>query len=1088
MVRACSLTAFWCALFYLSSLSVSGFAQEVSQEEAAAIRDYRVAVAFQKKKLFAQAATRWTQFLQKHAKDKRLAAAHLNLGVCRFGERKFPEAATIFRDVLTKYPKFEQRDRARFNIGMCQYNISLGLQDVADQKTGAEATQAQTAAATSFKNAAVEFDKLVKEFPKSTQLVNALFYQAECLSFSGDFKAAVPFYDRIVKQHATSPVAADATYGLGLAHADLGSHEEARKVFDEFTKKFAQDERVDESRLRAGAALVELKRHAEAEKLFAQVQAVQDSPYAEWALYQQALAVQAQEKLPQAASLFESLPKRFPQGEYLSASLLAGGKCRFTSKQYPQAVTNFNAVIARKDAQVSEASWLLGRTQIAMNKPADAVRTLDAGIKAHQPIPNSSDSMLPNMQFTRLEALAAQPNLRKTTPPLFADFAAKNTEHPRAADAVYRAAFVALELADYANSQKYAGSFLANAKFAKHELTPELLFISAESHLLAETADVAKATASYQRLIAEYADSTHVPVAKLRVGYCLYTQKQYPQAIAHLTPLAGTLKDNDHKAEAFLLLGRSQMDSGKTAPSIAALRSAYQANSKWARGDEVLLLLGTQLRAAKDLNAARTELQRLDSQFKQSTYRDRAWFLIGEIALDQKQVDPAISAFRKVATEFPNSEQAPGALYNAASALISKPDLNAATTELTNLLTKYAKADIANDARYLRADCQFQQDKFQPAAADFTAFLAVPPTATDEVATELRNNARYRLALCQLKLKQVASGIAGLESLLKDAKAFADADRAWYDLGFAYLDTGDQKPKAKTAFQTLATTFPQSSLAGEAWFRVGEIQSGDDQKTEAATSFANGLKAKTLTPELKESLLYQLGETQYDLKQYKEASASFLAQIKAAPAGTLLVPAHFRAGECFHTQGEFAAALPHYDIVIKAANAKYLPNALYRAGDSAGALKKWPDSQKNYDRLIKEFPKFYAINEARFGLGLALQNQNQLDAAVKVYEDVTKKTTSPTAAKCRFIIGEIAFSRKKYDEATGHFLEVAVGYPEKEAYFEWQALSHLEAGRCFIELQNFKQAREELQTVVGKFAKHPRAKDAQTLLTQIKDK
>ena len=76
----------------------------------------------------------------------------------------------------------------------------------------------------------------------------------------------------------------------------------------------------------------------------------------------------------------------------------------------------------------------------------------------------------------------------------------------------------------------------------------------------------------------------------------------------------------------------------------------------------MLLLLGTQLRATKDFNGARAELQKIDAQFKESTYRDRAWFLLGEVALDLKQADAAIAAFRKVASDFPKSDRPAGSL------------------------------------------------------------------------------------------------------------------------------------------------------------------------------------------------------------------------------------------------------------------------------------------------------------------------------------------------------------------------------------------------------------------------------------------
>ena len=187
----------------------TAFAQEVTPEEAAAIREYRVAIAFQKKKLFAQAAVRWTQFLQKHPKDKRLPSAHLNLGVSQFGDRNFPEAAAVFRDVLAKYGGFEQRDRAQFNLGMCHYNTSLALQDTADAtKTEAEQKKAQAAAAAEFRKAAVEFDKLVKGFAKSVQLATVLMTKP-------DLNGATAELSKLLTTYAKSDIANDAKYLRG---------------------------------------------------------------------------------------------------------------------------------------------------------------------------------------------------------------------------------------------------------------------------------------------------------------------------------------------------------------------------------------------------------------------------------------------------------------------------------------------------------------------------------------------------------------------------------------------------------------------------------------------------------------------------------------------------------------------------------------------------------------------------------------------------------------------------------------------------------------------------------------------------------
>jgi TolA-binding protein len=145
---------------------------------------------------------------------------------------------------------------------------------------------------------------------------------------------------------------------------------------------------------------------------------------------------------------------------------------------------------------------------------------------------------------------------------------------------------------------------------------------------------------------------------------------------------------------------------------------------------------------------------------------------------------------------------------------------------------------------------------------------------------------------------------------------------------------------------------------------------------------------------------------------------------------------------------------------------------------------KWEESRLHFETLLKEYPDFEQAPEARYGLGFALQNLNRLDEATQTYIQVTEETDTESAAKARFMAGECAFAQKKYEEAWQHFLEAALGY----SYPEWQALGHFEAGRCFIELGQFQQARDSLQTIVDKFPDHPRAGDAAKLIASIKDK
>jgi TolA-binding protein len=111
----------------------------------------------------------------------------------------------------------------------------------------------------------------------------------------------------------------------------------------------------------------------------------------------------------------------------------------------------------------------------------------------------------------------------------------------------------------------------------------------------------------------------------------------------------------------------------------------------------------------------------------------------------------------------------------------------------------------------------------------------------------------------------------------------------------------------------------------------------------------------------------------------------------------------------------------------------------------------------------------------------ALQQQEQLDAAVRVYQQVKQETETETAAKATFMIGEIEFGRKRYEDAIEAFLLVTVGYP----YESWQALARFETARCFVELGDEQRAVQTLNEMISKHADHPRVADAKTMLSKL---
>jgi len=1042
-----------CALMVQITISSrASYAQQADTVDPVATREYAVALGFQKKKLFEQAAARWTQFIAKYGNDTRIPNAHYHLGVCQLQSGN-AEAAATFIKVLTQFPKFEQRDAVQFNLGLALYNKALISKTPDD-----------------FKAAAVEFAKVPAQYAQSPHIPSALYYQAECVFQAGDRPGAITLYQKLIAEHAADPLLSTALFALATTQQEVGQNAEAVTTYRSFLEKFPTDRKAAECRLRLGLTLTELKNHAEAEKEFATAAGVKDFSLADLALFHQARSKRTQNQLPEAAALFESLPQKFKDSEYVAVAQLEGGKCRFLANQFPQAKNAFTAVMNAKTTESLEAAWWLGKTLIQIKQAAAAIPILDQAITEW---PQSE--FLPDLNFTRIEAIHEDEKRRPETVTLYAQFADKFATDELAADARYRAALTALQLNDLVVAQQQSDLFVSNAAFKSHPLLPDAIFVAAESRLVGATPDLAAADALYHRMITEFPEHPQTPRASVRIGFCLFSREQYDPAIASLTAVVPGLKVPELVAEAQFLIGISQTAMKRRPEALAALRAARQAKADWERGDEVLLALATALVDSDQPDAAIVELNQLIQQFPKSEYGDRAWFRLGEIQAGQKKFDAAVAAFQQVVARYPASEFAPLALYGAGSTLFDKADHAGAINQLNGLLSQFPNSAIATDGLYMRGLCQHRQKNYPAAVVDLQEFLKLNP-ANENV----KLDAHYSLVLCHAGLKQHDQTILVASELLKLKPDYAAADKVMYELAFAYSETGKTKESADT-FRQLATKYPDSELAPECWLRVADYHATEKQFAEAIAACVQGL-TKVKDPKLKEQLQFRLGSSQFTADAFADAATTLQAQITEHPQGSLLIDATWLVAESLFRQNKYQEAVPWYQKTIDAKPEKYHARALYRAGTCANELKQWSLGQQYFTALTTQFPKFEQLGEALYGLGFDLQNQNQLDQASAVYERVTKETNTESAAKARFMMGECAFAQKKYDIAWQHFLEAALGYP----YPEWQALGHFEAARCFIELKMPDNAINSLREVVEKFPKHERAKDAAKLLADLK--
>ena len=299
------------------------------------------------------------------------------------------------------------------------------------------------------------------------------------------------------------------------------------------------------------------------------------------------------------------------------------------------------------------------------------------------------------------------------------------------------------------------------------------------------------------------------------------------------------------------------------------------------------------------------------------------------------------------------------AKYGLAAASFAKEDYSGASRRSANSLPATRSPPLPRGAIPPRPDLPARKAIGFRSQRPGGILNSQPPA--DEAA-----DARYALTLCRIAAKQFDQAAATLATLVQQKPDYPNADRAYYELGHASLQE-NRMDGATAAFRTLAEKFPASPLAAEACFHVGRAheEKADraatpaEKTTEiaaAADAYAAAL-AKAKDAELREKLDYKLADMRFRQKQFEQAATILQTQLREYPGGSLAGPARFLAAECLFVQNKFDEALPLFTKVADDKVEKYQAQAIYRAGTCAMNLKKWPECQKLFETLARDFPR-----------------------------------------------------------------------------------------------------------------------------------
>jgi TolA-binding protein len=413
--------------------------------------------------------------------------------------------------------------------------------------------------------------------------------------------------------------------------------------------------------------------------------------------------------------------------------------------------------------------------------------------------------------------------------------------------------------------------------------------------------------------------------------------------------------------------------------------------------------------------------------------------------------------------------------YNIGYALFKQGKYSDAQFAFRNFIE--AKADVArtNDALLRLGDCYFMTNDIATALEYYNSGLSMKAKASDY--------ALYQRGMIYGVQGRMSDKIASMQKLMDSYPKSVYFDDALYEAGQASLisnnfdkATGyfrkiidenpnstyqvkaqlgealvyyntDQDEKAFKAYKDIVKKYPNTEESRQALAQIKSI-SVSQNKVNEYVEYVKSVPNADLSTSAEDSLMYESAELRYTQGNCEGAVQDFANYLQRYPNAIFALNANYYKSDCLFRQKKYAEALTGYEYVLNQPPGIYTEKSLLNAAISNYALERYDKAMVDYENLEKVAKAKENILTSLAGQLRSSYHLNDCEVAI----DVTKKV----------IASELA---------------------DKDLQNE----AHLIAGRCYVKLEKYAEAKSEL-LIVSKRTNSEMTAESKYLLALIEYK
>jgi TolA-binding protein len=890
---------------------------------------------------------------------------------------------------------------------------------------------------------------------------------------AGDYGKAAADLDALITKAEFSAQLEPAFFTVGSAYFNAPDYKKAIGAFKNYQTKFPNGPHVSEVAYGLAQANLLSKNYAEAAAQFAALE--KDARYHDQALLYEATASKEAGKVDQAIGSLEKL---------------AGGELKT-----PQAVRGA-MLLAQLYSQKGKADKILP----LIGKLHQRMALVDDIVELNTMTVELGDQLLAKANYT--DALQC-----------------------------YQAAYPREQILRLQNDRLAAMQRTVDENLAAARLDP-----SKFGQVAATNNQLKAEMARTQNLLAEFEKLPSVtPAIYIRMARCFYEIDRKWEAAIVYQEIIDRFKSVPEREPALfgLIVSLAEINQPKKAEDRC---EEYLREFKTGpNAGTVGYMLGAVALQANDPRAAQSYFGRMLETQSNSPFRDQMRFLLGNAKFMEGKYDEAATEYKKYLSEFPKGQSIEDANYRLPLTALFAGKYQDAMNQLQAYLQKYPKGQFVSDGKYRLAVCKYAASLYDEVIKDCQAWES-----------EFPKNQQLGEVLALLADSYAASDREekAISEYIRSYKIASTDEVMNYSLFAAskLLQKRGQWDKVANVFSEFVQEKPDSPTVISALYWVGKAKSHEGKIDEAKKITADTIKKYIGDPrrEAVEMLLSQMA--QLCVKKKKPDGADATAEASPPPVtdpgaelDALLGSSEKDANATTRARVLFAKAelarlrrQPADEEKNIAQIAEFKPDELSplllgRAGDYLAGHGKTEQAAVFYQHLMDEFPKSENLDFAYNGLGeIAFQKNdlnnalryfndgtdkiaasqklkdinvgkgktllalNRLDDAKRVFEQVAsvREWRGESTAFSVYSLGEIEAKRGRWAEANAYYQRVYVGY---QKFLPWVAKAYMRSGESFEKLGKAQEAANTYRELLRneKLANFTEAQEARKRLEAL---